>query len=108
MSRLFIDLMLLEMILGQRLMLVAMQWLVYPLIAALFGVSLFLIPYWEQSFGTDTTQSVGEMAKSILLVIPVLIFAFNFSSVISHYNFVMLGRIRIQPDAGNSVVHCPS
>src|SRR5690625_2260824 len=104
MSRLFIDLMLLEMILGWRLMLVAIQWLGYPLIAALFGVSLFLIPYWDLSFTTDTTQSFGDMAQSLLLVIPVLIFAFNFSPAVSQYTLAMQRRFGAQADARSSVV----
>src|SRR5690625_2667533 len=104
MSRLFIDLMLLEMILGWRLMLVAIQWLGYPLIAALFGVSLFLIPYWDLSFATDTTQSLGDMAQSLLLVIPVLIFAFNFSPAVSQYTLAMQRRYGTQADARSNVV----
>lgn len=82
-SGVLIGLMMLVMIRGQRLMLVAMQWLVYPLIAALLGVSLFLIPQWDPSFITDTSQSIGDMAQALLLVIPVLIFAFNFSPAVS-------------------------
>src|SRR5690625_4967963 len=103
-SGVLIALMMLVMIRGQRLMLVAMQWLVYPLIAALFGVSLFLIPYWDLSFGTDTTQSLGDMAQSLLLVIPVLIFAFNFSPAISQYTLAMQRRFGAQADARSSVV----
>lgn len=103
-SGVLIALMMLVMIRGQRLMLVAMQWLVYPLIAALFGVSLFLIPYWDLSFGTDTTQSLGDMALSLLLVIPVLIFAFNFSPAISQYTLAMQRRFGAQADARSSVV----
>src|SRR5699024_719930 len=76
-SGLLIALMMLIMVLRQRIMLVAMQWLVYPLIAALLGMTLFLIPYWDLSFATETTQSFGDMAQALLLVIPVLIFAFN-------------------------------
>lgn len=103
-SGVLIALMMLVMIRGQRLMLVAMQWLVYPLIAALFGVSLFLIPYWDLSFATDTTQSFGDMAQSLLLVIPVLIFAFNFSPAVSQYTLAMQRRFGAQADARSSVV----
>src|SRR5690625_4887092 len=60
-SGVLIALMMFVMIHGQRIMLVVMQWLVYPLIAALLGVTLFLIPYWEPSFITETTYSLGEM-----------------------------------------------
>lgn len=103
-SGVLIALMMLVMIRGQRLMLVAMQWLVYPLIAALLGLSLFLIPHWDLSFATDTNQSFGEMAQAVLLVIPVLIFAFNFSPAVSQYTLAMQRRFGAQADARSTVV----
>lgn len=103
-SGVLIALMMLVMIRGQRLMLVVMQWLVYPLIAALLGVTLFLIPYWEPSFITETTYSVGEMAQALLLVIPVLIFAFNFSPAVSQYTLAMQRRYGAHADARSNVV----
>lgn len=103
-SGILIGLMMLVMIRGQRLMLVAMQWLVYPLIAALLGVSLFLIPQWDASFITDTSQSLGEMAQALLLVIPVLIFAFNFSPAVSQYTLAMQRRYGPEADARGNVV----
>ncbi len=103
-SGVLIALMMLVMIRGQRLMLVAMQWLVYPLIAALLGISLFLIPQWDISFITESSQSVGEMAQALLLVIPVLIFAFNFSPAVSQYTLAMQRRHGDQADARGNVV----
>src|SRR5690625_2772929 len=103
-SGVLIALMMFVMIRGQRLMLVVMQWLVYPLIAALLGVTLFLIPYWEPSFITETTYSLGEMAQALLLVIPVLIFAFNFSPAVSQYTLAMQRRYGAHADARSNVV----
>lgn len=103
-SGLLIALMMLVMIRGQRLMLIVMQWLVYPLIAALLGVTLFLIPYWEVSFITETTHSWGDMGQALLLVIPVLIFAFNFSPAVSQYTLAMQRRYGAQSDARSTVV----
>lgn len=91
--------MMLVMIRGQRLMLVVMQWLIYPLIAALLGVTLFLIPQWDLTFATETTESFGDMAQALLLVIPVLIFAFNFSPAVSQYTLAMQRRFNDQADA---------
>ena len=98
-SGVLIALMMLVMIRGQRLMLVVMQWLVYPLIAALLGVTLFLIPQWDLTFVTETTESFGDMAQALLLVIPVLIFAFNFSPAVSQYTLAMQRRFGDQADA---------
>lgn len=103
-SGLLIALMMLIMVLGQRIMLVAMQWLVYPLIAALLGMTLFLIPYWDLSFATETTQSFGDMAQALLLVIPVLIFAFNFSPAVSQFTLAMQRRYGSQADERRNVV----
>src|SRR5699024_2276612 len=98
-SGVLIALMMLVMIRGQRLMLVAMQWLVYPLIAALLGVTIFLIPQWDLTFVTETTESFGDMAQALLLVIPVLLFAFNFSPAVSQYTLAMQRRFGDQADA---------
>ncbi|HJF14604.1 MAG TPA: HAAAP family serine/threonine permease [Enteractinococcus helveticum] len=103
-SGVLIALMMLVMILGQRVMLVAMQWLVYPLIAALLGVTLFLIPSWQLSFITETTPAWGEMGQALLLVIPVLIFAFNFSPAVSQYTLAMQRRYGPESDARGNVV----
>ena len=103
-SGVLIALMMLVMISGQRLMLVAMQWLVYPLIAALLGITVFLIPSWQLSFITETTHSWGEMAQALLLVIPVLIFAFNFSPAVSQYTLAMQRRYGARSDVRGNVV----
>lgn len=103
-SGVLIALMILVMIRGQRVMLVAMQWLVYPLIAALLGVTLFLIPSWQLSFITETAHSWGEMGQALLLVIPVLIFAFNFSPAVSQYTLAMQSRYGPESDARGNVV----
>ncbi|GAA4119095.1 HAAAP family serine/threonine permease [Enteractinococcus coprophilus] len=103
-SGVLIALMMLVMIRGQRVMLVVMQWLVYPLIAALLGVTLYLIPSWQPSFVSETTHSWGEMGQALLLVIPVLIFAFNFSPAVSQYTLAMQRRYGSESDARGNVV----
>lgn len=103
-SGVLIALMMLVMVRGQRIMLVAMQWLVYPLIAALAGITFFLIPHWDLSFVTETTQSFGEMSLALLLVIPVLIFAFNFSPAVSQYTLAMQRRYGARADVRSNVV----
>src|SRR5699024_8263868 len=99
-----IALMMLIMVLGQRIMLVAMQWLVYPLIAALLGMTLFLIPYWDLSFATETTQSFGDMAIPWLVAFPVLIFPVHLSRAVSQFTLAMQRRYGSQADELRNVV----
>ena len=88
-SGLLIGLMMLVMVAGQRIMLVVTQLLVYPLIALLLGVSLYLIPSWSLE-GLGTGGGFGEISLSLWLVIPVLVFAFNHSPAISQFSLAMV------------------
>lgn len=57
-------------------MLFATKWLVYPLMAILLGVSLYLVPSWQVgSMVSAPMPSVGDLAMSVWMVIPVLVFA---------------------------------
>lgn len=87
-SGLLVGLLMLVMFTGQRIMLMVTQWLVYPLILILLGVTLFLIPSWDLSVfrGVPTP---GEFVMSVWLVIPVLTFAFNHSPAISQFSVAM-------------------
>lgn len=58
--------------------------LVYPLIVALAGVSLYLIPRWDlaslRSYEADT-----PLWQSLLLILPVLVFSFSHMAAISQF-----------------------
>lgn len=84
-SGLLISLMMAVMISGQRVMLRVTEWIVYPLIAILAGVTFYLIPSWSFD-GLLQVSAPGDMLMSIWLVIPVLVFAFNFSPAISQFS----------------------
>ncbi|QCU79154.1 HAAAP family serine/threonine permease [Citricoccus sp. SGAir0253] len=73
------------MVAGQRVMLVVTQWLVYPLIAVLFAVTLLLIPSWSLE-GFGAVPAAGDFGMSLWLMIPVLVFAFNHSPAISQFS----------------------
>lgn len=103
-SGVLVAVMMLVMILGQRIMLVAMQWLVYPLIAVLLGISLFLIPYWDFGVFVGAEQSPARMLSALLLVIPVLIFAFYFAAAVSQFTLAMQRRYRSAADVRASAV----
>ena len=58
--------------------------IVTPLVLILLGVSLYLIPQWEFSrFEFDGDW--GGMVKTVLLMIPLLVFAFNHSPAVSTF-----------------------
>lgn len=87
-SGVLIAAMMVVMVAGQRIMLAVTQWLVYPLILALLGVTLYLIPSWHVG-DLAAVPSAGDLAGSVWLVIPVLVFAFNHSPAISQFSLAM-------------------
>ncbi|MDR8019962.1 HAAAP family serine/threonine permease [Nesterenkonia aerolata] len=103
-SGVLVAVLMLVMILGQRIMLVAMQWLVYPLIAILLGISVFLIPHWDFGVFLSAEQSPARMISALILVIPVLIFAFYFAAAVSQFTLAMQRRYQGEADARATVV----
>ena len=63
-SGVLIAVLMLVMVSSQRIMLIVTQWLVYPLIAILLFVSLYLIPSWDLD-GLATGPSAGELIMSV-------------------------------------------
>ncbi|QFI54485.1 serine/threonine transporter [Aeromonas simiae] len=72
------------MLAGERLMLKVTECLVYPLIAILAGLSLYLIPDWTGA-ALSEVPSAKDFATTLWLTIPVLVFAFNHSPAISSF-----------------------
>lgn len=87
-SFLLIAAMMAVMIAGERVMLAVTQWLVYPLVAILLVVSVYLIPGWNTAMLSEWTP-VGSGLSTIYLTIPVLVFAFNHSPAISQFTCAM-------------------
>ncbi|WP_413544387.1 amino acid permease [Citricoccus nitrophenolicus] len=79
------------MLAGQRVMLVVTQWLVFPLIAVLFAVTLLLIPSWTLE-GFGAVPAAGDFAMSLWLMIPVLVFSFNHSPAVSQFSVALRDR----------------
>lgn len=90
--------MMLVMIAGERVMLVATQWMVYPLVVILIFVSVWLIPDWNLSMVREWTP-VGTGLSTIWLTIPVLVFAFNHSPAISQFSCAL--NRHYGPEAGD-------
>ncbi len=76
------------MLAGQRIMLAVTQFLVYPLVAILIFLSLYLIPQWNLASVREVTP-LGLTLKTIWLTIPVLVFSFNHSPAISQFACAM-------------------
>jgi serine transporter len=72
------------MLAGEKLMLKVTQFLVYPLIAILAGISLYLIPEWSGA-ALSQVPSGKDFATTLWLTIPVLVFSFNHSPAISSF-----------------------
>lgn len=76
------------MLAGERIMLIVTQWLVYPLVAILIFVSLYLIPGWNLASIREFT-SVGTAVGTIWLTLPVLVFSFSHAAAISQFSVSM-------------------
>ena len=83
-SLVLIAAMILVMLLNERVMLKVTEYLVYPLVAILFGLSVYLIPHWNGAALTQMPET-GDFIKTLWLTIPVLVFSFNHSPAISSF-----------------------
>ncbi len=75
---------------GERITVKIMSFLVYPFICSLLLLGLYLIPHWSTAFFTQSdslTQAIhtGAFYKTLWLAIPVIIFSFNHSPIISSF-----------------------
>lgn len=90
---------------GEQRVVKAMSYLVYPFIAALAILSLILIPSWSSAFFTTPMPDNGphHAITSLWLALPVLVFAFNHSPIISA--FAIEQRQRYGDDADRRSTH---
>lgn len=75
---------------GQHAIIKAMSLLVYPFVFTLFILAIYLIPHWNGAIFTTTLVGSGDashqtLLKSLWLGIPVIIFSFNHSPIISSF-----------------------
>lgn len=71
-------------IFGKELMLKVTSLMVYPLVFILLALSIFLIPEWNTSMA-EVAPNWGEMPTIIWLAIPIIVFSFNHSPIISQF-----------------------
>lgn len=74
---------------GGQAIVKAMSFLVFPFVLALLGLSLYLIPSWNMSVFEHTggieTVFTGHFVRTLWLAIPVMVFSFNHSPIISSF-----------------------
>ncbi len=70
---------------GKELMLKVTSALVYPLVAILLALSFYLIPDWNSSM-VEVAPDWSAMPTIIWLAIPIIVFSFNHSPIISQFS----------------------
>ncbi|MBZ8138452.1 HAAAP family serine/threonine permease [Rubrivivax gelatinosus] len=69
---------------SEKMVVRVMGWLVYPFIFVLMGLALFLVPEWNGAV-LQGVPTAGKFSVTLWLSIPVLVFSFNHSPVISRF-----------------------
>jgi len=72
---------------GERFIVKAMRLMVYPFIVALLLLALFLIPHWNGGILATAGQvpETSALLHTLWLAIPVMVFSFNHSPIISAF-----------------------
>lgn len=91
---------------GQNTILKSMSYLVYPFISILFFLALYLIPHWNDAIfhQTASSQDGPGFLMTMWLVIPVMVFSFNHSPIISSFAVNQKQRFGEQADAKSSTI----
>lgn len=87
-SGVLISCMMSVMVAGEKFMLLVTRLLVYPLVAILAFMSLYLIPDWKMDALLVVPSTAGFLG-TVWLTIPVLVFAFNHSPAISQFSVAL-------------------
>ena len=85
---------------GQGIIVKVMSLLVYPFVAALLLLALSLIPNWNGAFFAQAAEGMapGLFFKTLWLAIPVMVFSFNHSPIISAFAVSQKRRYGEQAD----------
>lgn len=79
-----ISLMTAGVIFGKELMLKATSAMVYPLVFILLALSMYLIPDWNTSM-IESSPDWSTLPVIVWLAIPIIVFSFNHSPIISQF-----------------------
>ncbi|MGR2767513.1 HAAAP family serine/threonine permease [Photobacterium ganghwense] len=74
--------------LGEQLIVKAMSVLVFPFVAVLLMLAMYLVPYWNGAIFNNVIPAengVSSILMAVWLILPVMVFSFNHSPVISSF-----------------------
>ncbi len=97
---------------GQSVIVKAMSVLVYPFVAALLLLGFSLIPNWNGAFFASAQEpmEMSVLLKTLWLAIPVMVFSFNHSPIISAFAVEQKQRYGEQAERKSSgilaMAHC--
>ncbi|MDD1016816.1 serine/threonine transporter [Pseudomonas rubra] len=93
---------------GEQATVKVMSWLVYPFIVALAFLAVFLIPHWSGGILTTATQmpSGSAFLHTLWLAIPVMVFSFNHSPIISAFAVDQKRRYGVHADERSGQILC--
>lgn len=91
---------------GQELIVKSMSLLVYPFVATLILLSLYLVPYWNTAIFHTLPVVEGHpgLLKTLWLIVPVLVFSFNHSPIISSFAQDQKERYGQQADEKSTLI----
>ena len=93
---------------GEQAIVKAMSLLVYPFIVALLFLAVYLIPHWNGGILTTVSQvpAPSELLHTLWLAIPVIVFSFNHSPIISAFAVDQKRRYGTHADERSSQILC--
>lgn len=93
--------------LGQTTILRAINFLVYPFITILLLLSIYLIPHWNTAFLQQTSlqgQSTHSLWITLWLLVPVLVFSFSHTPIISSFAIHQKQRFGVEADQKSAAI----
>lgn len=91
---------------GQQIIVRSMSFLVYPFVTILLILSFYLVPHWNTSIFTHTppinTPNSHGLLMTLWLIIPVMVFSFNHSPIISSFAVNQKQRYGLEADKKSS------
>ncbi|KJK17070.1 serine/threonine transporter [Pseudomonas sp. NPDC087612] len=93
---------------GEQATVKVMSWLVYPFIVALAFLAVFLIPHWSGGILSTATEmpSGSAFLHTLWLAIPVMVFSFNHSPIISAFAVDQKRRYGAHADERSGQILC--
>ncbi|SMQ22891.1 serine transporter [Pseudomonas helmanticensis] len=91
---------------GEQAIVKAMSLMVYPFIVALLFLAVYLIPHWNGGILTTVSQvpAPSALLHTLWLAIPVMVFSFNHSPIISAFAVDQKRRYGVNADERSSQI----